>query len=153
MATLALGDGESIRLLPFLYLEHTTNQGVAFGMFSGRLTLIVPAVLLGIVAILVYVSLEPRPVLAGVAGGLLLGGTLGNLVQRLTAEGRVTDFLRIPHWPTFNVADMCIVAGVVLVVYSLFAGSGMWDRGRTTPERADGPEPPPRDESVECGGS
>jgi signal peptidase II len=53
-----------------------------------------------------------------VAGGLLLGGSLGNLWERVT-KGEVTDFLRIPHYPTFNLADVFIVTGVILVAVSL----------------------------------
>lgn len=151
IATMALSEGESVRLLPFLSLDRTTNVGVAFGMLPGRLLLIVPAVLLGVVAILIYVSLDQRPVLAGVAGGLLLGGTLGNLAQRLTDDGRVTDFIRIPHWPTFNIADICIVAGVALVLFSLFDGGGWREPERAAPEESDDRKPHGRDQGVECG--
>jgi signal peptidase II len=52
---------------------------------------------------------------------MLIGGSMGNLLERLT-QGHVTDFLRIPHWPTFNLADVFIVVGVALVAISLLWG-------------------------------
>jgi signal peptidase II len=106
-------------ILPGVWLERSHNSGVAFGLFSGRSTLILVAAGIAIVAILIYLALETRPVLAGVAGGFLIGGSLGNLWDRV-ARGEVTDFLRLPHWPNFNLADVFIVIGVVLVAVSLF---------------------------------
>lgn len=113
--------GDEYRVLPFLTLQRASNQGVAFGLLSGRYSVIVPAACLALVLIFVYLALEPRPLIAGLAGGMLIGGSLGNLLERLT-QGHVTDFLRIPHWPTFNLADIFIVVGVVLVGISL-----LWD--------------------------
>ncbi len=118
-----LAEGHTYRLLPFLSLQRASNEGVAFGLLSGRGTLILVARLIALTLVFVYVSLESRPVIAGVAGGLLIGGSLGNLVERIAA-GHVTDFVRLPFWPNFNLADMCIVAGVVLVAVSLIWSSG-----------------------------
>ena len=106
-------------IFPGVWLERSHNSGVAFGLFSGRSNLILVAGGLAIVAILVYLALETRPVLAGVAGGFLIGGSLGNLWDRV-ARGEVTDFLRLPHWPNFNMADVFVVIGVILVAVSLF---------------------------------
>jgi signal peptidase II len=53
--------------------------------------------------------------------GLLLGGALGNVVDRVR-DGAVTDFLKIPHWPAFNVADVAITVGVVALVFTVDAG-------------------------------
>ncbi len=50
--------------------------------------------------------------------GLLLGGAAGNLIDRLN-HGAVTDFIKLPHWPAFNVADICITVGVISLVYVL----------------------------------
>jgi len=120
--TMVLGQpgipGDEYRLLPFLTLQRASNQGVAFGLLSGRYFIIVPAACLALVLVFVYLALEPRPVIAGLAGGMLIGGAVGNLLERLT-RGHVTDFLRIPHYPTFNLADVFIVVGVVLVAISL----------------------------------
>lgn len=110
-------------ILPGIWLERTHNSGVAFGLFSGRSTLILVAAGVAIVAIFIYLALETRPVLAGIAGGFLIGGSLGNLWDRV-ARGEVTDFLRLPHYPNFNMADVFIVLGVVLVAVSLFWPAG-----------------------------
>lgn len=110
---------ERHEILPFLALQRTSNRGVAFGLLSGRTGLILGAAAVSFLVILLYFLLEPRPVLGGLAGGLLVGGSLGNFVERLAA-GSVTDFLKLPHWPTFNLADCFILAGVALVAVGLF---------------------------------
>jgi signal peptidase II len=124
-STMVLGQpgipGDEYRLLPFLTLQRASNQGVAFGLLSGRYSVIVPAACLALVLIFVYLALEPRPIIAGLAGGMLIGGSMGNLLERLT-RGHVTDFLRLPHWPTFNLADIFILVGVALVAISLLWG-------------------------------
>jgi signal peptidase II len=124
-STMVLGQpgipGDEYRLLPFLTLQRASNQGVAFGLLSGRYSVIVPAACLALVLIFVYLALEPRPIIAGLAGGMLIGGSMGNLLERL-ARGHVTDFLRLPHWPTFNLADIFILVGVALVAISLLWG-------------------------------
>ena len=125
--------GERHDLLPFLYFERTVNQGVAFGLFSGRISIILVANLLALGVVVVYLLMETRPVVGGVVGGLLIGGSLGNIVERITRDGQVTDFLKIPHYPNFNLADVFIDTGAVLVAVSLIL---VWRRGR--PARADG---------------
>jgi signal peptidase II len=117
----ALLPQERIELLPFLALQRTSNRGVAFGLLSGRMSLIIAAAAVSMVVVVLYFLLEPRPVLGGLAGGFLLGGSLGNMVERVTA-GSVTDFLKIPHYPTFNLADIFIVVGVLLVALSVLLG-------------------------------
>jgi signal peptidase II len=136
--TVMLEGEPAVRVLPFLTIDHTTNQGVAFGLLAGDFfPLIVVGNLLGVAAILAYVSIDRRPVLAGVAGGLLLGGSLGNMAERLTL-GHVTDFLRFPYYPTFNVADVCIFVGAALVLVSLLRmGSGGEKPAASSPLRDD----------------
>ena len=75
-----------------------------------------------VVALLVvvaYVLLERRPVLGGIAGGAIVGGSLGNMIQRIVGDGHVTDFLKVPHWPNFNAADVLIDAGLAAVVIGM----------------------------------
>jgi signal peptidase II len=111
---LALGETHSI--LPFFSLQRTTNDGAAFGLLGGSTTLIIIANVIALAVVLTYVLFERRPVLAGIAGGAIVGGSLGNMVQRLTGDGHVTDFLKFPHWPNFNAADVFIDAGLAAVV-------------------------------------
>ncbi len=113
----SLALGERRQILPFLDLHYGVNDGVAFGLLSGRPSIIFPAVALALVAVVAYVALDGR-LLAAVAGGLLAGGSVGNLFERI-AYGHVTDFLRLPYWPTFNVADVFIVTGVGLLLLNL----------------------------------
>jgi signal peptidase II len=94
---------------------HVSNTGAAFGLFpTGSLLFAVVAVAAGM-AILVYnLQLPAGSLLLRLALGLQLGGALGNLADRLRL-GHVTDFLDVGPWPVFNLADMAIVAGVLLL--------------------------------------
>ena len=112
----ALVDGPSHVLGP-LDLELTYNSGAAFGIGRG----LAPLVVVAGVALVLVVFGAGRPVrgrTAAVAAGLLLGGALSNLGDRLFRGhgGAVVDWIHLSHWPTFNVADSCIVFGVALLV-------------------------------------
>ena len=112
----ALASGPTHVLGP-LDLELTYNRGAAFGLGAG-----VTPIILVIGAVLVVVVLGfGRPVharLATVASGLLVGGALSNLGDRIFRPngGAVIDWIHLSHWPTFNVADSCVVVGVALLV-------------------------------------
>ncbi|HEY5528429.1 MAG TPA: signal peptidase II [Thermoleophilia bacterium] len=106
--------GETHKILPFLYLQRTANTGVAFGLLGGRGSFIIVANVIAILVVIFYVVMEKRPAVAGVGGGLIVGGSLGNMVQRL-AYGEVTDYLKFPHWPNFNLADVFIILGIAVI--------------------------------------
>jgi signal peptidase II len=114
-----LAMGEVRHILPFLSLERTANSGVAFGLLGGRMAVIIPTNVIAILIVLVYVHFERRPILAGIAGGLVIGGSLGNIIQRLTGDGHVTDFLKFPYWPNYNLPDVFIVLGIAMVFIGL----------------------------------
>jgi signal peptidase II len=103
--------GDSIRITSFLHLVNTRNDGIAFGGLGGTWLVgaLVFVALIGIVA--VFNSYATRR-LAWLPAGLLLGGALGNIIDRVHDSG-VTDFVKLPHWPQFNVADMAITVGVL----------------------------------------
>lgn len=124
--------GEQKDILPFFGLQYHVNDGAAFGLLSGRQTFILAGVALALIAILVFIFLDRRLVTA-IGGGLLAGGSLGNLVERV-AYGRVTDFLQLPHWPTFNIADIFIVAGILVMAATLIRDSTGGPREGTAPE-------------------
>jgi signal peptidase II len=111
--------GETNEVLPFLYLQRTANDGAAFGLFGGRSLWIIGLNVVALIVVLLYVLFERRPVLAGIAGGSVVGGSLGNMIERLSGDGQVTDFLKFPHWPNFNAADVFIDAGLAAVVVGL----------------------------------
>jgi signal peptidase II len=119
-------------LIPeFATLVHTRNTGIAFGMFSESdarwlavaLLLISSAVIVLLGWLLIAGRVAAAPAQAGLA--LLTGGAAGNLLDRLL-HGAVTDFVELHlgdfYWPAFNLADMAITAGAVLLVIELVRG-------------------------------
>jgi signal peptidase II len=118
-----LTDGP-IHIVGTLDLELSRNTGSAFSLFQGdsAVLVVVAVVLVAILAALVWRS--PSLGRAAVLG-LILGGALGNLADRLFRgdHGAVVDFVALHFWPTFNVADASITVGCVLLVISLLWGS------------------------------
>lgn len=115
LAVQAIDRGNAEQVLPFLDLVHVRNEGVAFSSFSGQ-PWIVGLLVVGALAALTIWFLRNRTVkLAWLAAGMLAGGAIGNVLDRII-EGAVIDFLKPPHWPAFNLADMAIVGGMILLV-------------------------------------
>jgi signal peptidase II len=116
-----------------LTLRLTRNPGAAFSLGTGY-TVVLTMVAIGVVVVVVRLSSRLRSVGWAVALGLLLGGACGNLTDRLVRapgplRGHVVDFLELPHWPVFNVADSAIVAAAALVVLQSLRGVRL-DGGR-----------------------
>jgi signal peptidase II len=101
-------------LLPFLHIINISNTGAAFGILKGfRLLFIIIAVL--VVAILSYYYKSiPEKTSYIISLGLILGGTLGNLIDRIF-YGYVTDFIAFSFWPAFNIADASLCVGVMIL--------------------------------------
>jgi len=134
MAEQRLVLGETHKILPFLSLQRTANSGVAFGLLGGRSAFIIVANMVALLVVVLYVRFERRALLAGMCGGLIVGGSLGNLVQRVTSDGHVTDFLKFPYWPNYNMADVFIFAGIAVIFLGLvFEAVRVWKAGRKTP--------------------
>lgn len=95
---------------------HVINTGAAFGILEGKSGFLVVTSVIGLAAIVFYYWFPPHnhPIVP-VAFGMLLGGTLGNLIDRLRL-GHVTDFVDFPHYPAFNVADSSIVISIVVLL-------------------------------------
>jgi signal peptidase II len=112
-----LADGP-VHLFWTLWLNLSFNAGAAFGLGRGLGPVLV-AVAIAVLVVLLGLgrAATARP-LAAVALGLLLGGAVGNLIDRLVREhgGAVIDFIDLRWWPIFNVADMGITIGAVLLV-------------------------------------
>jgi signal peptidase II len=131
----ALALGERARLIgDVVQVWHVQNRGAAFSLLQGGsfLFLVVSVLSLGMVAYF-HRSLRQRGLWVHLVLGVILGGTLGNFVDRLH-QGYVTDWISVGigdlRWPTFNVADSSIVVGIgILVVYLLLAN----------PDRAEAP--------------
>jgi signal peptidase II len=117
-----------IKLIPgLLDLRYTTNSGGAFSLLTGKAWLFFVATV-GIAGVIVVVSIRLPSGLTAIALGLVLGGAMGNLTDRLTrgagVSGQVVDFIHLTHWPVFNVADSCVVVGAILVGLASFRHSG-----------------------------
>ncbi len=103
----------------FVDLVHVRNDGVAFGLLRGGGTaLVVALTAAALLAVLAWFARNPGRSLAWLPTGLLVGGAIGNLLDRIR-QGSVTDFLKVPHWPAFNLADTAITLGVIALVLVL----------------------------------
>ncbi|HUB36918.1 MAG TPA: signal peptidase II [Solirubrobacteraceae bacterium] len=108
--------GEEVKLLPGISLVDTHNRGVAFGLAAGSQLAVTLLVSVALLALLAYFLTHSSRPLIWLPVGLLLGGALGNLLDRLR-EGYVVDFVKLPlGWPPFNLADLSIVIGVLLLL-------------------------------------
>ena len=116
LALETLSDGPVDVLGDLVTLRITINSGGAFGVLQGVPGFFLVATIGIVVAILVWARhVEQRPWL--VALGLVLGGGVGNVVDRVLRDhGGVVDFVDLHWWPVFNVADACIVTGVGLLL-------------------------------------
>jgi signal peptidase II len=110
--------GATHKFLPAVNLVHIHNSGVAFGFFAGGGALVLVLTLAALSALVVYFLMRPTRRGLWLPTGLLLGGAVGNLIDRL-AQGYVTDFIKLPAWPAFNISDMAITFGVLSLLYVL----------------------------------
>lgn len=114
--------GQSIPEEGFFRITYGTNTGGVFGLFANQAFLITLTAIVGVAAILVY-SRYPQAnrVIVRIALGLLLGGAVGNLIDRIRL-GEVVDFIDVGAWPVFNLADSAVVVGVILIIYYFLFG-------------------------------
>jgi signal peptidase II len=116
-----LSDRAPIRLLGgFLHLRVDRNPGAAFSFAQG-FTIVFSLIAITVIVVILRSSRRIRSIPWAITLGLLLGGATGNLVDRIfrhpgVFRGWVVDWIQIPHWPVFNLADSAIVCGGVLAV-------------------------------------
>jgi signal peptidase II len=111
----SLAPGERTDLGLGFELARVTNSGIAFGLLDGGSDALVLAITAAALFLVVgWFALEPGRPLLWLGVGLLVGGALGNLIDRIR-EGAVTDFLDPPLWPAFNLADVSITVGVIII--------------------------------------
>jgi signal peptidase II len=118
-----LADRPPIRVIPgALDLRYATNSGGAFGLFPGQPWVFFIATILVCLAVIVVASPRLTSTAAAIGLGLILGGAVGNLTDRLIRgdgiSGRVVDFIDFQIWPVFNLADSAIVIGAAVVILS-----------------------------------
>lgn len=117
---------ESVKLINnFLYLNYINNTGASFSILTNKKYLLIVLSLIAIVIIIRYINTFKNTIFNGIGLGLLLGGILGNLSDRILF-GYVKDFISLYilgySFPVFNIADICIVVGVIILIISILRG-------------------------------
>jgi signal peptidase II len=124
----ALAFGESFEVVGPFSIHHVHNTGIAFGLFSSATTAVIVVTTAAVGAMVVFFARAgQRHTLVPVGLGLVLGGSVSNLVDRVRL-GHVTDFLDFDYWPAFNLADTFIVVGVGLLFVSFVSSDGAGTR-------------------------
>lgn len=114
-----IGYEQSHTVIPgVLRLVYYRNTGVAFDFLSGAGPIVIIVEGIALLALLAYFVTHPTRRGLWIPTGLLVGGALGNLLDRLI-DGWVTDFIKFPDWPAFNVADISITLGVITLLIVL----------------------------------
>jgi signal peptidase II len=114
--------GEEQKLLPGVELVNTRNHGVAFGFLPGSHVAVTVLIGVALLVLLVYFARHSGRRLMWLPTGMLIGGAIGNIVDRIR-DGSVTDFVKLPlGWPPFNVADASITLGI-LALFVLIDGT------------------------------
>ena len=108
-------------LMPYARLVHWQNSGAAFGMFQGGGTVFTVLAFIVIGAIIFYYpQIESEGWMFRLALALQLSGALGNLISRLTHDGKVTDFISVGTFPVFNIADSAISVGTAVLLLGVW---------------------------------
>jgi signal peptidase II len=130
-----LGLDDRVHVLGPFWIHHVQNSGIAFGLFASATPIVIFLTGLAVAWMLWFFARSGgrHPVLP-VALGLVIGGSLANLLDRVRI-GHVTDFLDFRYWPAFNLADSFIVVGVGVLLAALLAA----DREPRRPRRVDAP--------------
>jgi signal peptidase II len=123
----SLGLEQTRHLLPGVTLVHEQNSGVAFSLLTGSEAGVIAITLIVVSAVLVFFVGHRERRWIWLACGLIVGGALGNLFDRVRA-GSVTDFVKLPDWPAFNLADTAITLGVVTLFLVVGLGGGVTAR-------------------------
>ena len=119
-----LEQGHSVPATGIFRLTHVVNTGSAFGLFPNQTFVLIGASLVALAALVYYYRKHlPSDRWTRAIMGLMLGGAIGNLLDRVV-QGKVTDFIDVKlwpgyHWPAFNLADSAIVVGFILLFWRL----------------------------------
>ena len=117
-------DDRTIHVVWKLQLRLVRNPGTAFSLGEGKGPLL-GVVACAVVVVLVRLARKPRSLMSAVGIALILGGAVGNVVDRIVRsphgflKGHVVDFIDFRFWPVFNVADMGVTIGIILVIFEL----------------------------------
>jgi signal peptidase II len=106
--------GQVRHVIPGLTFVYERNTGVAFSFLAGTGALVYVVTIVALGCLVTFMLMRPARRLLWLPTGLV-GGAVGNLIDRI-ARGSVIDFIKLPHWPAFNVADTAITFGVIILV-------------------------------------
>jgi signal peptidase II len=118
MVTATIERGDAVDVIGPLRFTLAYNDGVAFGLAGGGGIFVLLLSMVALVALGAFIASAPDRWSTWLAGGLILGGALGNMIDRVRI-GEVTDFILLPSWPAFNLADASITVGVVLLAWTV----------------------------------
>jgi signal peptidase II len=126
-------------LLPYARIVHWHNTGAAFGMFqdASAVFTVLAFIVIGVI-LFYYPRIESEGWLFRLALSLQLAGAVGNLIDRLTQEGKVTDFISVGTFPVFNVADSAISIGTALLILGVWLSERAEKRARVESEAQGG---------------
>lgn len=118
--------GESIKVIKdFFYITYIHNYGAAWGIFTNRNTLLIIVSIIFIIIVYRFMYVFEKNKRNSIAFGLILSGIVGNLIDRWLF-GYVRDFIDFKifkyDYPVFNIADMAVVIGVILLIVAIFKG-------------------------------
>jgi signal peptidase II len=112
----SIAPGETHKLLPGVDLVNTRNHGVAFGFLPGSHLAVTILIGVALLILLVYFARHATQRLIWLPTGMLVGGAIGNIIDRVR-DGAVTDFIKLPlGWPPFNLADASITLGILILL-------------------------------------
>lgn len=134
IAVAALERGEQFEVGFGIELTNVRNRGIAFGLFADGQDVVMAVTAAALALILLYFALNAASPGLWLGVGLIGGGALGNMADRVRIEA-VVDFIDLPLWPAFNVADIAIVSGVLVL---------LWVAEEAARERRAPPQPVPR---------
>jgi signal peptidase II len=123
LVTSSLQRGEIRGIVAGVKLVNVRNSGVAFGQLQNGGAIVAAVIAVAVLALLAYFARNGSGPWIWLPTGLVLGGAVGNVVDRLR-EGAVVDFVKLPHWPAFNVADSAITIGVIVLLLVMERGDG-----------------------------
>lgn len=128
----SLAPGERVDLVLGFHLTRITNKGLAFGTLGGGGPLVLVVTIAALALVLAWFARDPTRPWLWLGAGLLAGGAVGNLIDRVRLDA-VTDFLDPPLWPAFNLADIAITVGAVVLILVSLEGGGADDRAAHRP--------------------
>ena len=126
---------DEVKVIGPFSIHHVQNSGIAFGLFSSATAVVIVLTTVAVAWMLFFFARSgARHPILPVALGLVIGGSVSNLVDRVRL-GHVTDFLDLKFWPAFNLADSFIVVGVAILLLALLQSDRAPRRVGTSPSR------------------